>query len=269
MTDEVAATEAVAPETVTEAPETEQVEGQEAAEETPEEAEKKSAAKERREREKAYKARLREDREAALSKAAAAEARIERIKAAGSATTEPLEKEFADYTEYVAAKAVWKHSKGLSEREAGEISAEAEHARRVAEELEQRERALMVQNYDAQRQEARTRYSDFDAVVAQQGLFPVGTHLPDLVLQSDAPADVAYAIASDRNLHDTLLRSDPVSAARMIGRIEAQLSLPKPRTQSKAPDPINPVRGTAASGKSPDKMTHAEFVAWREAGGTF
>lgn len=269
MPDEVVATEAVAPEPATEAPETEQVEGQEAAEETPEEAEKKSAAKERRERDKAYKARLRDDREAALSKAAAAEAKRARILDAGSATTEPQEKEFADYTEYVAAKAVWKHSKGLSEREAGEISAEAEQSRRVASELEQRERALLAQNYNAERQEARTRYSDFDAVVGQPGFFPEGTHLPDLVLQSDAPADVAYAIASDRNLHDTLLRSDPVSAARMIGRIEATLSRPKARTQSKAPDPINPVRGTAASGKSPDKMTHGEFVAWREAGGTF
>lgn len=238
-------------------------------EEDTEDEEKKSASKERRERDKAYKARLREEREAALSKAAAAEARMERIKAAGNAASEPKDKDFADYSEYIAAKAVWLHSRGQSDREAGEVSAEVEAARRQAQQLEERERQLAIQSYAEAREEARTRYADFDAVVGQEDLFPRNSHLPDLVLHSESPADVAYEIAKDRNLHDTLLKASPVEAARIIGRLEARVSAPPPRSKSSAPDPITPVSGPASAGKSTDKMTQAEFNAWREAGGTF
>lgn len=229
----------------------------------------KSASKERRERDKAYKARLREEKEAALNAAAAAEKRLERIKTAGQAEAEPKEKDFADYAEYAAAKALWMYSNKQASREQGEVSAEVEAARKEAQKLEEQERQLAIKAYAEAREEARTRYADFDAVVGQDGLFPTGTHLPDLVLQSDAPADVAYEIAKDRALHDMLLKASPVEAARIIGRIEAKVSAPPPKSKTNAPDPITPVRGPAAAGKDPSKMTQAEFNAWREAGGSY
>lgn len=235
--------------------------------ETPEDEAKKSAAKERREREKAYKARLREEKEAAEKRAAAAEANLAKIK--GATQAEPKEAEFADYTEYAAAKAVWRYAQGLNEREAGNISAEVEHARKVAEEMAARERALAYEGFDAARQDARSRYADYDAVVGQPGLFPKGSHLPDLIVASDHSADVAYEIAKDRNLHDQLLYASPVEAARIIGRLEAKVSVAPPRSKTSAPDPISPVRGPAASGKSPDAMSQEEFNRWRENGGTF
>ena len=60
---------------------------------------------------------------------------------------------------------------------------------------------------------------------------------------------------------------NPVEAARAIGRIEASIALPKPRTETKAPDPINPVRGSAAASRNPDNMSYVEWVKWRENGG--
>lgn len=268
MTEEIEATVSDAPEPVEEAPKPEKVETPEGegGEASTDDDAKKSAAKERRERDKAYKARLREEREAALQKAAAAEARMARIKAAGEATAEPKEADFADYTEYVAAKAVWRHAKGQMDRDAGEISEEAERARKTADQIAQQERALAMQSYEAHRQEARGRYADFDAVVGQPGLFPQGTHLPDLILQSESPADVAYEIAKDRNLHDTLLRSHPVEVARIIGRIEAKLSLPKPNFQTSAPDPVSPVKPKPSGMKDPRKMSFEEYREARMAG---
>ena len=233
------------------------------------EEEKKTASKERRERDKAYKARLREERQAALEQAAAAEDRIKRIKAAGADEKEPVEKDFADYSEYIAAKAVWRHAKGQSDREAGQISAEVEAARRKAQEIAAQERDAAIKSYAAGREDALTRYADFDAVVGQEGLFPQGSQLPDLILQSDAPADVAYEIAKDRALHDQLLKASPIEVARIIGRLEAKASAAPPRSKTSAPAPITPVRGPASTGKSPDKMTHDEYAAWRANGGTF
>lgn len=231
--------------------------------------EKKSASKERRERDKAYKARLREEREAALSQAAAAEAKIQRIKAAGEASSEPKERDFADYTEFVAAKAIWMDRKGRSDYETNEVSAEAKAARDKAEQLAAQERQLAIQAYSEAVAEATTRYADYNAVVGQPGLFPHGSQVVDLVLSSEAPADVAYEIAKDRALHDRLLTASPVEAMRIIGRIEGKLSAPPPRSKTSAPSPITPVRGPAASGKDFSKMSHAEYTAWREAGGTF
>lgn len=262
MTEEVAAAQEAAPEAVPETPEVEQGEQPE----TPEQTAEKSRSKERREREKAQKERLRSEREAALEKAAAAEAKRARILDAGSAPAEPQEKDFADYTEYVAAKAVWKHAKGLTEREASAISEEAQEAKRVAQELEEQERAIAFQAFDEARKDARARYSDYDAVVGQPGLFPKNTFLPDLVLHSDYPADVAYEIAKDRNLHDALLKAGPIQASRIIGRIEAQLSLPKPRTQTTAPPPVTPVKAGAAPRPDPANMSYAEYVEARKSG---
>jgi hypothetical protein len=266
MNEQIAATETVAPEAVEEAPKVEAQEVETEGEEASDDEAKKSAAKERRERDKAYKARLREEREAALQKAAAAESRMARIKAAGEASAEPKESDFADYTEFVAAKAVWRHAKGQIDREAGDYSEQAEQARKTAEQLAAQERQLAFEAYDAHRQDARTRYADFDAVVAQPGLFPAGSHLPDLILQSDSPADVAYEIAKDRNLHDALLRAHPVEVARIIGRIEAKISLPKPNLQTQAPDPVSPVKPKPSGMKSPEKMSYEEYRAARMSG---
>ena len=60
---------------------------------------------------------------------------------------------------------------------------------------------------------------------------------------------------------------NPVQRAREIGRIEATLAAPKP--QSRAPDPISPVKSTVPVSKDPARMTAAEYDAWRQAGGTF
>ena len=54
-------------------------------------------------------------------------------------------------------------------------------------------------------------------------------------------------------------------AAKELGRIEATLDAPKPRTQSKAPPPAKTVNGgRSLATKNPDDMTMDEWLAWRE-----
>jgi hypothetical protein len=57
-----------------------------------------------------------------------------------------------------------------------------------------------------------------------------------------------------------------VEAARAIGRIEATLNAPKPRTETQTPAPIAPVRGSARATPAPDAMSYEEYRAARMSG---
>lgn len=243
-------------------------EGQEPEGEQSPEEKQRETSKDRRERDRAYKERLRTERDAALSEAAAAETRAQKILRAGSAIEAPKEADFADYTEFVAAKAVWSHAKQASVRDAGFVGEEAAAAKAKAAQIDALERRAQVESWEASKEDAKARYADFDAVVSKPGYFPSGTHLPDLVMASEQAADVAYAVASDARLHDALLKMSPIEAARAIGRLEASLAQPKARTSTNAPDPIAPVRGGGGASRNPVAMNAAEYRAWREAGGT-
>jgi hypothetical protein len=256
----------VKPEVQDEEPKVEAPEGEEAeAEEKP----KRESAKERRERDKQYKQRLREDAETARKEREAAEARRARIVEAGQQAKAPVEKDFDDYTDYAAAKAVWAYGKQAAEREVAEADTAAEQARQREQAIQQQEADLLKQNWKAQATDAASRYTDFAEVVGAPWAFPEKTHLPDLIMSSEMAGDLAYHLARDRNLHDALLRMTPIEAAREIGRIESRLTPPRPRTETQAPDPINPVRPKASPAKDPAKMTFEEFRAWRESGGTY
>jgi hypothetical protein len=256
-----------APEAIVEAPagETEgQTEGQ-AAEGQPEE--KKSASAERREREKAYRERLKAEAATALAKADEAETRRRAILEAGSREAPPKEQDFPDPIEFAAAKAIWGAEQRAREREANGAGEAAKAAKQQAEEFTQRERAVLAEAWTAQVADAKTRYADFDAVAHAKDL-PVTPAMGDIIMTSDNGPDVLYFLGQNRALAAQIAAMHPVEAARAIGRIEATLSLPKPRTETNAPAPISPVRGSAGAGRDPSKMSFAEFKAYRERGGT-
>lgn len=234
----------------------------------PEDGKPRETSKDRRDRDRAYKERLRAERDAANREADAAEGRRQKILRAGSAIDAPKEGDFSDYTEFVAAKAVWAHSRQAAERDAGFVGEEVAAAKAKAAEIQARERQAQGESWEASKEEAKSRYADFDAVVSKPGLFPSGTHLPDLVMASESAADLAYALASDRQMHDAILQMPPMEAARAIGRLEASLARPKARTSTNAPDPIAPVRGGGGASRNPLAMNAGEYRAWREAGGT-
>lgn len=270
MTDENASAPVADLETHVTTPE--QGEGQtdgQAAEVSEEEAEeKKSEAAKRRERDRAVKERLRNDAEAAAAKLADAEARRLKIVEAGKSEKAPTEADFTDYGEFIAAKAVWAAEQRHVSRETAQIDAEAEVARQQQAAIKAAEQARLSQHWAEQTTEAKARYSDFDQIVSAPGLFPVNTHLPELIVASETAADLAYAVARDRGLHDRLLAMTPIEAARELGRLEASLSAPKARTETKAPQPIAPVRGTVGAGiqGNPDKWSLADYRAAKDRG---
>lgn len=273
MTDETsAATETVAPEAVPAVPQV--TEGQtdsQAAEvegeATPETEEKKSRAAERRERDKAFRAQLKADREAALQRAQQADARRASILNAGAMDVEPTETDFPDPLELSAARAIWKQDRRRAERFASEAEKEASEARKAADALNDREKVAARQFFEAQVEDAKTRYADYDAVARAPDV-PVSAAMADLIVTSEQGPDVLYFLGQNRAVAAQIAQMSQVEAARAIGRIEATLQAPKPRIETQEPTPITPVKGSAGAGRDPAKMSFAEFKAWRESGGT-
>jgi hypothetical protein len=237
------------------------------AEKEAEEPQKSEAAK-RREREKAAKERLRTQAEEAERRAGEAEARLQKIRDAGQQAKPPAEGDFQDYTDFQIAKALWQQDQRYSDRQSAEITEQIEAARREAEAVRQAEKSLQVQAWNAQVAEAKTRYTDF-AEVAENPSLPITTQMADMILTADNGPDIAYHLGKNPALAARIAAMSPIEAAMALGEVKASLKPPQPRKTSQAPDPINPVKGGGGTAKDPSKMSHDEFRAWREAGGTF
>ena len=266
MTEEVAAAVTAAPEAVN--PEEGQIEGQAAEPNAEAEGEeKKSRSAERRERDKAYRESLKTEREAALARAQEAEGRKAKLLGAGALDAEPSENDFPDPIELSAARAIWKADKRRVERFVKEAETEAADARKQASDIDQKERQALRQSFESQVEDAKARYADYDAVARAPDV-PVSDAMADLIITSEVGPDVLYHLGQNKAVAAQIARMSPVEAARAIGRIEASLTAPKPRTETQAPPPIAPVKGSGgAPTKDPNKMTYAEFRAYREAGG--
>jgi hypothetical protein len=93
--------------------------------------------------------------------------------------------------------------------------------------------------------------------VAAIAKLPVQGHVAELILDSDKSALLALHIAETPSKLEELNGMSEARAAREIGRLEAKLSLPKPKTATKAPAPLGTVRG-AATAANPD----AQLSSW-------
>ncbi len=268
MTDESALAPEAGPEAFVEEPKGEQTEGQitdPAAEGEQPEEEKKSEAAKRRDRERAYRARLQTERDEALSRAAKAEAARDKALADARSIKAPSESDFADPFDYSAEKASVGFERRVIEREAKQAGEVAEAAKLEAQEIDARERAVIEQSWTAQLAEAKTRYVDFEKVALADDV-PVTKAMGDLIKTSDVGADVVYFLGQNRALAAQIATLNQVEAARAIGRIEASLQQPKPRTETNAPPPISPVRGSSGASRDPDKMSFQEYEAARRSG---
>lgn len=274
MSDESDLAVSAGPETIVEttvaekAPEQEgQTEGL-AADPKPEEGEgaEKNETLNRREREKALKQRLRDEAAQATQRAAEAEARRLKIIEAGKSKEPPKESDFAEYSEFLAAQGVWAAQKGLAQARADDLGDEAQEAKRQAQQAEAQIAQAEQAAWAERSAEAKTRYADFEAVAYTA---PISDEVAKMLLKSERGPDLAYHLGVNKALAvelSNLAAASPVEAAIQIGRLEASLSAPQPRTQTQAPQPITPVRGGAGAPLNPESLSMEDYVAARRAG---
>ena len=247
------------PEAEAEAPQVTEEEGQD----PPAEEEDKSPSKERRERRKAQMQKLRDDAQEARQALAEQNERLSQARALDQTTTAPKEADFDDYNAYLVAMGSFHAAQTMNERSSREIEETQQATRKQIADLHRAQQAELARGWADQVADAKDRYTDFDEVVYTA---PISDNVAQIVATSDAGADVAYFLGTNADQARAISQMHPLEAARAIGRIEAQLSLPKPKTVSSTPDPVNPVRATSITVKNPSKMSNAEYRAAREAG---
>lgn len=233
------------------------------------ESEDVSKAKARRERRKADRLRLKQELREATDNARKTEDRLKRIKDASQSAQPPKADQFEDYNDYLIAMAAHQSVAALDKRQASEVEEEAAGHKARVEAIEKQRQQEMREAWLDQAADARGRYADFDKVVTD-GNLPITEEMVQVIVGSDLGADLAYHLGTHREEAARIAQMEPLEMARTLGALEARLSLPKPKTNSDAPDPISPVKPKAsARNKDPEKMTFEEYNKWREAGGTF
>ncbi len=279
MTDEVMAAEEAAPEVVqTEVEQaaasevTESTEGQvqtppaEDKGEQPGSEDKKSASQARRERRKAEMARLKGELADTEAMVAQLSKQVDLLKGAEK-TTPPKIEDFEDHDEYVAALAAHKSAELMDNRRVAELEREAEERKQTQQALHQRQIAEAQANWDAQVEDAQERYADFDSVITAPDV-PITQDMADLLKLSDVGADMAYHLGTNKQQAAALAQMPPAELTGAMRMLEQFVSTqaPKPRTQTQAPEPVNPVKGSASAMKAVEDMSLAEYRAAREAG---
>lgn len=254
--------EAVATEqVVAETPQTPEQEGEQGDE-------KSERARQRREREKATKERLYRERDEAVAALNAIKEREDRLKRAIEADTPPKEADFPDPVQFAAATGGWHAKRGLKEDSLRETEFDREKVSQKLQRIAADEDAMIAETWSEQVKDAKERYADFEAVALNPKL-PMPPVVARMVATSEMGADLAYHLGKNPGLAAEIAlaaQSNPVEAARKLGRIEATLTAPKPRTETNAPPPITPVRGPARASLNADTLSMEEYIAARKSG---
>lgn len=230
--------------------------------------ETKSKSQKRRENRAAEMERLQADELGARQAAEAAQRRLDDSRKAAQALPRPKQADYPDFEEYQAALSAF-HSVGvLDKREQQKLEAEARQHYDRAGQVKQAKKYADAQNWAAHLEEGKSRYPDFVEVFTSPQLH-VAPKLAEHVFNSDVAADVAYFLGKNPAISSAMSGMSEIDMARAFGRLEAQVSAPKPKTVSTAPDPITPLNGRATAGSKPEQMSPDNYRKWRAAGGTF
>lgn len=234
------------------------------------ETEEKSKGAIRRERRKAYIESLQETTATAEREAKEAQDRLEASRKAAADLQEPKLEDFnGNYERHQAALSAFFAVQGIDAREATRLEAEAKERAATVQHAKQQQMQEVAQNWEAHAAEAAARYADFNAVMANPDnpiAKPENDQLGNMVGGSDVAGELAYHLGKDHDLAAKIAALPPLEMGREIGKLEAQLAAPKPKTTTTAPDPINPVKGKATAPVNPDEMSMKEYVAARQAG---
>lgn len=193
--------------------------------------------------------------------------RPEQPKQDGQTPPMPKESDFAnDYFAFQTALNLW-HAERAAERVASQIFQQQQQQRSMSERQSARREA--VEQFRERAEEVRERVPDYDKVVQAAKIEIRSDDVMDLIRESDKGPMIAYHLAQKPERIHELNSMSLVEAAKFIGRLEARLSPPTPKTKTQAPPPVNPPKGGAAPAKNfrdlAEKDDITEYVRHRNA----
>lgn len=168
----------------------------------------------------------------------------------------PKEADFDDYAAFEDAKAEYRIRKALAEQRISDREADASRRQSAVHEAA---REAFQDRCDA----AREKIPDFDRALQAARGHEIRPHVSELVVESEKGALLTYYLAKNPDVLSQLNGMTERAAAKVVGALEARLTLAKPRTTTAAPAPAKPVTGAAAPGPDPSKMSFAEYETWR------
>ena len=174
---------------------------------------------------------------------------------------EPQPSQFNDAFEYAKALAEFTADKRIGEMR-----------RQDAEAKEAVERQKVIETWASKVQAAKASLPDFDDIVASSDVV-VNDDIRDAILESDVGPQILYHLAENEDVAKKIAGLSAKQALREIGKLEARFEVketaPEPKTiaRSKAPAPIQPLRGSnpADVPLSTNGEWHGTFQAWKEA----
>lgn len=147
----------------------------------------------------------------------------------------PQEKDFPDYLAWERAATAYELDKRQETRNVKNEAGRAQEAIQVRNAERADRHKERVENF--RNRSGKESAKDFDTVMASAKELKASPTVEDLVLDSKKSGHLVYFFAKNPDRLNALNRMSEREAAREIGRIEARLSLPKPKTKSSAPPP--------------------------------
>jgi hypothetical protein len=174
---------------------------------------------------------------------------------------EPQPSQFNDAFEYARALALYSTEQALEQRDRQEAEA------KVAQ-----ERQKVIQTWASKVQQAKAVLPDFDDIVASSDVV-IQDDIRDAILESDVGPQILYHLAENEDVAKKIAGLSAKQALREIGKLEARFEAKetapetKPVVRSKAPQPIQPLRGSSPTDvpMSTNGEWHGTFQAWKEA----
>ena len=180
--------------------------------------------------------REREAREALEQRLAALEGKQQPQKAE-FVDEKPQPSQFSDAFEYAEALAEYTADKRIADMKREEAQ---------AKEAEQRQK--VINQWTSKVEAAKATLPDFDDIVASSDVV-VNDDIRDAILESDVGPQILYHLAENDEVAKKIAGLSPKQALREIGKLEAKFEAkpeaekPAPIVRSKAPAPIQPIRG--------------------------
>lgn len=167
---------------------------------------------------------------------------------------EPDPKDFKDYASYDRAIARWEARQEIRE------TLKREEESRKSRDADQQSQAQIARDRAVLMKGAK-EFRDFEEVVFNEEA-PVTLPMMRAVLESDIPSKLAYYLASPENFEEAMKIAELPSTRQAAKVHELATKLAAPQT-TKAPPPIVPNAGNAATKKDWPQMTLEEHVkAW-------
>ncbi len=182
----------------------------------------------------------------------------------------PKKEDYEDEAEFIEALTDWKVDAAMKASRTKEIE-------KIEDEDEQQATFEAFEVLDDAIEKGEEKYPDFKEITGNDDII-LSPDVLQLALDTDIPEDIMYHLASNPDESERISSLSLFKAAKEIGKIESELSgkgketetkesepEPKPpKKQSKAPEPITPVRTDGIVEKDPSKMSAKEYRAWRE-----